>query len=444
MSDKMPSTQSLTISFTDGELPTASKLTALARQNKDGAAIFEKAIGDLWNQSNDTILSSYPLHIPNISRIIGDNTYLNPAIYPTGYPFWMLDSVSTLISVKEIAQSADYLWTTYPLLDPDYGTTFINTTCLLDTSGNIVSVGYTDLHLQPTILSRTGMLTITGWYDGMAYQQEINGFLLAYQVDFSNSIIGIEQLPSVIPDVRQQNFTGCRVSKTGSTFYLHLPPRQPIVFNGDTFTGTNDTNVTGIFHLPKYPVLNEYNMNKALTLNTDGLMFWQSETVNAFAHNHYRYHLPKEITTVFSSLAPGTVLPAGYMYLWNNNTNTIISDVVFKKPTNGAITSPWILEISSATFDFDTVDTSDESETSYSSTGLILITPGASISAHIANLYNLYFMGNHCRDIQDFSADLPSALLSQIINVEGNNEPITLDTDSKALFNTLFGFTIAT
>jgi hypothetical protein len=430
MADKLPSTQSLTLSFANGELPNADKLSALARQNKTGATIFENAIGDLWNQSNDSILSSYPLHIPNIARILGDSAYLNPAIFPTEYTFYWTDYGDTL-KWDNLSGSIYRSYTSYPGL-------------VSITEEHPIATEYTIVNPVP------GASANSSWTNQVAREDEVitigdyfidgpTGKIVMYDnsgsdrakasittpVDFSKWLIGTEILPSIIPDQRQLLFTSCRISKTGSTFYLHLPPRQLLVFvNPSDVTTTDSPN-----RPPKYPSqldLNPQTHPPFITLDVHAiglnqasdiinpLVFLQDPTAPALAHEHYRYRLPKEIRDTFDSLAAGTTLPNGYMYLWNKNTNTIMDDVVFKKPTNESITDSWILEISSITFDFNTITTNDETEASYSSSGLILITPGASISAHIANLYKLILGHRHDRTIGDMCADLPWTLLDML------------------------------
>ena len=78
--DKFRVTFPTRISFANGEQPTAKKLNAIADQAKNGLSILEKAIGDLWNQSGDSVTSDYPNRITNLARTLGDQALMNSRV----------------------------------------------------------------------------------------------------------------------------------------------------------------------------------------------------------------------------------------------------------------------------------------------------------------------------------------------------------------------------
>lgn len=96
MSDKLPKQLKTTLSFTDGEVPLSTKLTALSTTVSQALSKIERAIGDLWDESYpyfentdtlsqatttiaDTALGdSKKLEIANLARLIGPASALNP------------------------------------------------------------------------------------------------------------------------------------------------------------------------------------------------------------------------------------------------------------------------------------------------------------------------------------------------------------------------------
>ena len=111
------------------------------------------------------------------------------------------------------------------------------------------------------------------------------------------------------------------------------------------------------------------------------------------------------------------------MYLWDNNENTIIEDVVFKWPD--ASREDYALEVSSATFDFSdaAIVSTDELQASYNKTGLVLITCGSPITRSIRELATSFLTHGHKnngsleppvrhKDLQDLNPPTSTATLS--------------------------------
>lgn len=407
MTDKFRRTEPLNIAFADGEIPTSAKLNTIVRQSRNGSRILEKGIGDLWNQSGDSVLSAHPLKIPNLARIIGKNDLLSPIIhglpYHTDKNVWFKDTVYKFVGQREG-------WLTFP---PASITDFFvfpdNDSCF---NTRVTEEKDVDENGKYWIDSTTGRFRCF-----KAISEENKETSIAYKIDPSMWLFNNSLLPSVIPDVRQSFFTGCRISKDDDgSYYLHLPPRSPLV-NSDKPS--------------RYPAEVDWNLNiHTEEPNESHLLLWEARDLNSILKQEafYRYSLPKEIADVFSSLAPGTALPNGMLYLWDADTNTIIEDVVFYKPSNYTrpistenptfdnADDPWVLEIVSPSYNLESKVTSWRTEpwgggnrivekTNDYQTSLFLITTGASVASNIAMLYKLFHHHKHDNG-SDFSCSV--------------------------------------
>jgi len=368
MTDKLRKTQPLNISFSDGEQPTAEKLTAVATQSRSGSAVLEKAIGDLWNQSGDSILTDNPNQIPNLARLLGENKYLNPALYYLTNDF----EFDERLGERNSEEIVGYLnWA------PKTGTTPAQVA-----GPTVFGVGSRKTNEYDVGDPNNGAPLSDEWYvsdsDGkFRVDSEFAATtILRYTVDPTTWETGQEVLPGVIPDPRQTDFTSCRVSTDTGNFLIHLPPRMPITF------GALGTGHAGEESRPdKYPTSTEAgDANNRGTVAGPPFKYWQSSSIAALAHEHYRYHLPKEILDAHSSLASGAEYPSGFLYLYNATTKTVIEDVVFSKPVGSQSGNPWVIQVSSSEFDFSSVSTADETEASYNSSGLVLITCGGPVA----------------------------------------------------------------
>ena len=391
MPDKLRSTQPLKITYSKGEQPQSQKLTAHAEQSRQGALILEKAIGDLWNDSGEAITSDYPLQIPNLARMIGANKYLNPAIYPLEYEFTFRENLGNKYTGK----------TSGKLKFVPSSSSFTG----IDTSGqftNLVAAEY--LVGDPEEGGNPNEYFVSTTDGSWRTDNElVANEKLQYTVDPTTWTRWDNTFPGIIPDPRQEEFTAVRVSESSSKFRIHLPPRRPLNFAG---AAASDYGPSG-GEEDKYPASIDIGLSAGNEATTTALplKYWQSDTVNALDHEHYRYSLPKEIRDQHSSLAPGASYAAGFMYLWDTNTGTIISDVLFSKPSDGE-TRPWIIEVESSSFDFSAVTSVDESEASYNDTGLVLITCGAPLTRTLQALATEF--RNHGHNNTDSSSMVPS------------------------------------
>jgi len=374
MADKYRRTQPLNITFADGEQPDAGKLSAITKQDRAGSRLLEKAVGDVWNQSGDAQLYAYPLGIPNLARMIGQAKYLGSAT--SILPYTISAIQISECTGKWVGQNQGFL-TFAPLTlgaNPASGsfTTLKGTEALVLASGDY----WVDITTGRFKTART----ITG-----------TDATIVYSV-IPSAMKHIPNLaPTLIPDPRQTHFTGCKIwQNSGSGPYLlSLPPRQPL-------TGTTD------WPLPVkgFTIAADIAANQSSADNITTLQLWQqyaSTSTLAFTGTgtgYYRYQLPADLVTMLAAMNPGDAIAEGYLYLWNKYNNTIVEDVVFKKPSLLASTNTWTLEISSNTLNLASLCSSDETANSYN-TNYGLILPGASISRNIEALWDVLLDHTH-------------------------------------------------
>lgn len=358
MSDKLRHTTPLNITFGDGERPTPQKLTALNNQLRSAAKILEKAIGDLWNQSGDSILVGNPLQIPNLARVIGEQKYMNPAVYSVSESFVFTDNVGTKNTNSTEA------WLVFKPDSYSNVSAAAGSTNLTNKETNVYDVDTAgDWHVD----INTGKLTTFSPMDSTDK--------LDYTVDPTELGFGDETLPSVIPDPRQGQYTGCRISQSSGTWYLHLPPRRPLT-------------LTNYEQIDRYPTSDDISDNEASAGGAPRKL-WQQGSGDALEDEHYRYSLPKEINDVVASLSAGESLPEGFLYLWDNTTNTVRTGK-FKKSS----IADWVFEIESPpNAEFNEDLTTTETELSYSGSRFSVIAAGTPIARAIWTLHNAMFTG---------------------------------------------------
>ena len=193
--DKFRRTFPLKITFSDGERPSSQKLTAVSEQSRNAMRLIEQVVGDTWNQAGDAALTSYPLLIPTIARMIGQNKYLNPVIYPMEGDFQFIESIGE----KYIGRNEFHL--TYKPKD--------------GTVASITCAG-TNLSGSPQTNERDVDSANEYWVDNdtgrfRSYLALSGDETVTYTVDTTEWLLGNETLPGIIPDPRQADFTSCRV-----------------------------------------------------------------------------------------------------------------------------------------------------------------------------------------------------------------------------------------
>ena len=375
--DKLRNTTPLVITFEDGEAPTASKLNAISNQLRTSTSVLERAIGDLWNQSGDSMMVNYPLQIPNLARHLGPLKFTNPPLFPLDEDFIYTDNIGAKYSNQNevFLQFKPKVLSSISVNDSGSGAlvTRKNTKGEVDASGDY----WVDID--------NGRLIS---FDTIGSTAEIQ-----YTVDSSLWNIRDYTLPSIIPDPRQSDFTGCRISQSGDTYYIHLPPRMPLSldFDGGAFDG---------WSLPdRYPSSSDFSDNYDTSIAAvDSKKLWQDPTISALEDAYYRYSLSKEIRDSLASINIGDALPQGLLYIWDQSSGTIIADCVFRKTSND-----WIFQIESSYIDFSSKVSGSEAESSYNNTGYFVIVSGSSISKTLWTLSNAIL--NHAHGNEgDFSS----------------------------------------
>lgn len=375
MSDKLRRTFPIRVTFGDGEQPTGNKLNAVSEQARNGLNIVEKAVGDLWGQSGDNLLVNEPLRLPNLARMVGKNTKLNPTIFPTTQDFEYVDD----LNLRWSSRTEGYLQ-----FRPK------GTITVSSSSGSFVTpVG------AEALVTASGEYWIDSGFTGrFRVFTPIGGSeILTYDTGATDEWVKFSDvLPGVIPDPRQTTWSGVRFSEAAGTYYMHLPPREPIVFA--------DITTEGKVWWPQSP---QWAANYAPSGAPTPYRMWQDPAADAFDDYHYRYALPKELQDAWAGLSPGDRLPDGFMYLWDQANQRIVEDAIFYK-TEDEPTKQWRLKVESATLTLSGLVTTDESNVSYDS-GYSLITPGASLASSLWELRTQFLAHVH-DNTGDFSPPL--------------------------------------
>lgn len=376
--DKLRNTTPLVITMEDGEAPSSSKLNAVSNQLRTSTSVLEKAIGDLWNQSGDSTMVSYPLQIPSLARFIGPMKYTNPCLFPVDEDFIYVDNVG----VKYTNQNEFYLQfapkTVSSISVNDSGGSALVTR--KDTKGEVDASGDYWVSSNGRVVS----------FDIISSTAEVQ-----YTVDSSAWNIRDYTLPAVIPDPRQSDFTGCRITRSGdgNTYYINLPPRLPLStdFDGGAFDGWSFPD--------RYPSSDDLSDNYDTSIAAVGSKkLWQDPSVSALDDSYYRYTLPKEIRDSLASINVGDALPQGFLYIWDQSSGTIIADCVFRKTS-----SDFVFQIESSYVDFSGKVSASEAEASYNNTGYTVIAVGSPISRSFWTLSNAFMNHTHGNE-GDFSS----------------------------------------
>jgi hypothetical protein len=344
MSDKLRSAFPIAVTFSDGELPTAAKCSALASQAKNGLSILEYAVGDLWNQGGDSFLSNggttvyNALMIPNISRFLGAPHNVNPfAPYLENlsrytHRFYTGDGfVGTQEGHLSLLPSGTYVWT---------GTT-------RDASPK----------------STKGEVSATGnWYvdtaTGYVYTLDLlaNGDTLTYYPNYNVAACGDAAETggwNVIPDPATHtswSFRGCKIAYANNTdssqgYVVYFPPRGPLTAS---FTGITRYLARG----PQDSYLHGNSANYSPTPGSGAFYYWQdptaAATTTATYAEHYRYVLPPYFWNSTAWAASAT-LPTGLIHVWDHYvTKTIITGLNI---TATAVPDKWAIIVSGAAMD---------------------------------------------------------------------------------------------
>ena len=402
MADKMRTSFPISITFSDGELPSSTKLNGLAKQARNGLSIFEYAVGDIWNQSGDSFFSTLAdasLMIPNIGRFLGQSAKLNPRL-----PYLPAITSYNHIFAASVGQYTARL--PYP---PAAGTTYLWTGTSRETTPIANSIDLSDAN-EWYINTDTGDITCVsafGFSDSLTYQPDPD-----YMYDISE-----DATFNVIPDPDTEssyNFRGLKVQYKNELddsegYYIYLPPRMPL-------------SLRRVTQSPQDIVYSPANTaNFQATTASATVKMWQSASVAADTSvnaAHYRYNLPKILTDNWTASG---FIPYGFIHLWDpTGSKTIIEGLTFAAENaevpktwmfvaSGANLSTWLGTLQGQTaYPTATLQSTSHDPAYYPNAGLRLITVGSDLSSVVSNLLAQFL--NHAHED-------PHAFIEQAVEI---------------------------
>ncbi len=323
MSDKARRTYTLPIRFSNGEKPSAAKLNGISNQSRTALSLIESMIGDIWNQGGDPILSpggsftANALHIPNIARSIGKLSLLNSMLPGTTNPISTTMIYNDNLSTSFIGLNRGFL------KYKPFNTPSVSNITL---SGLFNPIVQGQFKSDPTDVLVTGDWSVDATGKFFSFDSVPSELILQYIPDVKSDVAdltGNSSAWNVIPDPTSWsgNYAGVKISlannvDTSTGYHIWLPPRKSL-----------DSSKT----LPSSPVTTN---NTATDPESGVLLFFQNSSSNAAVSNvtnanHYRYNLPGEIT---SFGGPNDTLPSGFLYIWDEETGTIIEGLTYFIP----------------------------------------------------------------------------------------------------------------
>lgn len=399
MADKFRVTFPIQVQFARGEQPTEAKLNSIASQARNGLAMVEKAIGDVWNQSGDGTMSDLPLQIPNLARTLGQQYLAN-------------------------AQ--------FPKPDVDNGGLIVISQ---DTTGQI---GSTILHLDFTpevglgsilddeisaALGLTYTSPLTAFTGNGDYYPEASTGRVYLSDPWTEATIQYEVLAEEFPGVASNTspynviphpemegtWKGIKFVYVSANKYLaFLPPRRPLL-----------SNASEIGKIPR-ATTNSVDPN-----NNVGYRYWYSTAGDwdspvdiAADANHlaiaaekaYRHRLPDYLYDIVTTGSLGQQLPTGSIYLWDNAQQTIVEGITFKVPEidsayGGGLRPGWVLQVEGSILDSllggvagtSSIDTDDPSD--YSAENYSVIAVGESVAGRLSSLSDLAITDDNSTDV---------------------------------------------
>lgn len=359
MADKFRKVFPIKVQFAKGEQPSATKLSAIANQSRNGLNLIEEAIGDPWNQAGDSIYTNTPLQIANLARQLGQTEIMAPSMGLVEEAFYWSEDLGArwegynngFLQFKPDTPSSNLTVDSAPATRMDVFTA---------SGHNVTASG------EYFVDANTGRFRLFETINSSPHT-------VTYKVDPASLFLAQRRNTfGVIPDPRQAEFTGCRIEYDSGQdrYFLHLPPRRPFIFDpGETPDW--------------YPAQSTWLDNSATDSGANKKL-WQtaSGTADAYSDAYWRYQLPHELGDAWSSIALGGRLPDGVLYLWDTTSNTILEDVVFRRPAAPHTGETYILQIESATYesDFSTAATVTDKVEDYDASQYVLITAGAQVS----------------------------------------------------------------
>ena len=400
MADKFRVSFPISITFTSGEMPTASKMTSLAKQARRGLSLIEYAVGDIWNQGGDSILAKVsetadePLMIANIGRYLGSSRLANPRIPAlpdiTHYTHNLYNEEGTHEARLPFPPAAGSTWS------------WTGTGCPTGAPQTLKSDVDADYEWW---------IDTTTSHPGDVYFY--NAVQTDWELTYKPSVVGdidSNATWNIIPDPDTDSscgFQGLKLEYVNGAdgtqgYKIFLPPRQPL--NLRKLDQSPQDNI----HSPT-----QANTHNQTTTPADAnLTFWQdgSGSVDGVAlasanSSHYRYTLPKIITNNWGN---SSTIPAGLVYLWDpRGTGTIIEGVVFAAEAattpnpsylvaTGSNLTAWLSTTQGlAAYSDANLKLTTHGATLYPANGLRLVTVGTSVAQLASATHQQYMDHDH-------------------------------------------------
>ena len=318
--DSLRRTFPVQITWTSGEMPTASKLQGFSTQTSNALKVVEKAIGDLWNSSGDTTMSEWPLRLPNLARMLGPARYSSsPMLGSSDNPMSYVEDLD-----QHVGKNVFYLK--------------YKPTGTINGSHPVFSSVLTSFQTSATTVDTAGEYTVDSDGKVTTFSPITAGITATYNIYLSSDgfkkLDGAEGSPpfgaNLIPTYAQQvsgDFEGLKVTYSnidttdnGPDYWLWIPPITKLEdVDGHYYKeSTPDPGTTPVWA----PALTADN--KSAT----GSRYYHNSTLDAQSGSR-RYVLPREIV----DLANDTLIPDGLLYLYNSTDNTVIEGVTFYTTT---------------------------------------------------------------------------------------------------------------
>lgn len=395
MADKFRTTYPINVTFADGEQPTSRKLNAINTQAKNGLALVERALGDVWNQSGDSVYASHPVRIPNLARVLGDQAKMGakfpvPDMSPGESIVIRQDGVEPVTELQldfKAKANVGGVLETFILAQSAY-TTRVNSRAEVNASNKF----YIDAANSKIYLGSPWPLTY-----------------IEYSVAVEDLPTDGEPSVNMIPHPDQSDWKGLKIHRLSVDKYLlFLPPRRPPTTGTIGKIPAGSTNSV----VPSASPVHRYWYADPATWNAPSNPEGDANYSGLVKDKRYRYKLPQPLYNLISDAnAAGTEFPSGSIYLWDNSSQTIVEGLTFKVPdaNNAYPTSPvsprpvWVIQVEGAGLDnlFSgfTSSLSTDNPADYQSR-FALITVGASVAEIIERLRHSLFEDHNKVGIQ--------------------------------------------
>jgi hypothetical protein len=320
MTDKIRKTFPIRVTHIDGEQPVANKLNSIADQARNGLAIIEGAVGDIWNQAGDEFFSAAAntrahLQIATIGRNLGESNYLSPIFDKTTN-----SGLNLLVGTPQdtVYNSKTELPLPFPATNVKVSAAASTVTGPLNFDGQSGRTWFFDSRANKYLgLYSTSADLMSAKAANLSYSI-LSSSMPCHPSSFDSDLFDLT--PNVLPPVEQSTgFTGCKIIKgaTAGYYYIFLPPRQRLSLKSERAL--------------QYPVVGASNENLSSTDNvTDPRFFWLESAnapVSTAAATHYRYRFPSQVT----NLTAGNRIPDGFIKLEKNGR--VLDGIVFSIPT---------------------------------------------------------------------------------------------------------------